>query len=79
MDWKVGNGFKATFGRRCHVDFLGLWDTISTMGWIYNPKHFPFTRNNPNVSNVRHAASLGERRCFFRTKLWGNPDRGKAA
>ena len=75
----VAEAFKATFGRPCHVNFLGLWDTVSTVGWIYNPKHFPYTCNNPNVSIVRHAVSLDERRCFFRTNLWGLPDPEKAA
>jgi uncharacterized protein (DUF2235 family) len=78
-NWKVGDDFKATFGRRCHVHFLGLWDTVSTIGWVYNPKHFPYTRSNPNVSFVRHAVALDERRCFFRTNLWGLPDREPTA
>jgi uncharacterized protein (DUF2235 family) len=75
----IAEQFKATFGRPCHVHFLGLWDTVSTIGWIYNPKHFPYTSNNPNVSIVRHAVSLDERRCFYRSNLWGMRDPEEAA
>lgn len=78
-DKSVVEDFKTTFGRPCHVHFLGLWDTVSTIGWIYNPKHFPYTSNNPNVSIVRHAVSLDERRCFYRSNLWDRRDRDQAA
>lgn len=71
VDWDVSNSFKATFDRPCPVRFLGLWDTVSTIGWIYNPQHFPYTRTNPDVRIVRHAVALDERRCFYRTNLWG--------
>jgi uncharacterized protein (DUF2235 family) len=73
-DWGISGDFKKTFGRDCPVHFLGLWDTVSTLGWIYNPQHLPYTRMNPNVAVVRHAISLDERRCFFRTNRWGSPD-----
>src|SRR5262245_11913863 len=73
-DWDVSRAFKKTFGRECPVRFLGLWDTVSTLGWIYNPQHLPYTRTNPNVAVVRHGISLDERRCFFRTNRWGSPE-----
>lgn len=66
-------GFKATFGRSCPVHFLGLWDTVKSVGWIYNPLSLPFTTRNPKVSVVRHAISIDERRCFYRQNLWGKP------
>jgi uncharacterized protein (DUF2235 family) len=72
-EWDVSRAFKQTFCRPCPVSFLGLWDTVSTIGWVYNPQHLPYTRNNPDVGRVRHAVALDERRCFYRTNLWGKP------
>jgi uncharacterized protein (DUF2235 family) len=46
-----------------------VWDTVSSYGWVYNPKTFPFTRCNPSVGAVRHAVSIDERRWFFRQNL----------
>lgn len=75
-DWWESDQFKRTFGRDCPVHFLGLWDTVSSIGWIYNPKSLPYTKNNPEVSIVRHAISLDERRCYFRTNQWESPEPG---
>jgi uncharacterized protein (DUF2235 family) len=75
--WEVLNNFRATFARpvtnasdkRFPVHFLGVWDTVSSVGWIRNPKTFPFTAENASVQTARHAVSLDERRCFFRQNL----------
>lgn len=62
--------FKPAFSRECPIHFLGLWDTVKSVGWIYDPKSLPYTTDNPSVSIVRHAVSIDERRCFFRQNLW---------
>jgi hypothetical protein len=54
------------------VHFLGLWDTVSSVGWAWAPQHFQFTQNNPSVDIVRHAVALDERRAYFVQNLWGN-------
>lgn len=75
LDFQLQGRFKATFGRAVRIHFLGLFDTVSSVGWIYDPFSFPFTRNNKIVDFVRHAVSLDEKRCFFRTNLWdAEPD-----
>jgi uncharacterized protein (DUF2235 family) len=56
--------------RRCRVHFVGLWDTVSSVGWVANPAKFPFTATNPSVSIIRHAVSIDERRAFFRQNLF---------
>jgi uncharacterized protein (DUF2235 family) len=66
-------GFKRTFSRDCPIHFLGLWDTVKSVGWIYDPLSLQFTMRNPTVSVVRHAISIDERRCFYRQNLWGKP------
>jgi uncharacterized protein (DUF2235 family) len=67
----VSDDFKRTFGTRCPVHFLGLWDTVSAVGIVWNPDAFPFTFKNDEVSIVRHAIAVDERRGFFRTNRWG--------
>lgn len=67
--------FKHTFSRECKPHFVGVWDTVSSVGWVYNAVDFPFTKatNNPDLNIVRHAMSIDERRAFFRQNLFGLP------
>jgi uncharacterized protein (DUF2235 family) len=64
-------GFQKTFSRPVRVHFLGLWDTVSSVGWAWAPQHFEYTENNPSVDIVRHAVALDERRSYFVQNLWG--------
>jgi uncharacterized protein (DUF2235 family) len=68
----VYRGFEETFCRPVRVHFLGLWDTVSSVGWAWAPQHLQFTENNPSVDIVRHAVSLDERRAYFTQNLWGS-------
>lgn len=71
------NDFRWTFARpmdddderRCPIHFLGVWDTVSSVGWFWDPPKYPFTADNPSISTIRHAVSVDERRCFFRQNL----------
>src|ERR1700688_1447885 len=56
--FKIAGKFKSTFSRDCRPHFVGVWDTVSSMGWIYNI--------------ARHAISIDERRAFFRQNLFGS-------
>ena len=69
--FKVMQKFKSTFSRPVDIHFLGLWDSVSTFGWIYNPIFLPYTTNNRSVKSVRHALAIDERRAFFQPMLWG--------
>jgi uncharacterized protein (DUF2235 family) len=63
--------FKKTFSRReCKPWFVGVWDTVSSVGWIENPLRLPYTADNPDIEIGRHAVSIDERRAFFRSNLW---------
>ncbi|KGI78807.1 DUF2235 domain-containing protein [Oleiagrimonas soli] len=66
------DAFRETFSSTPPIHFLGVWDTVSSVGSIYNPFKLPFTRWNPSVRAVRHAVSIDERRKFFRTNLWSD-------
>ncbi|RZS57810.1 T6SS phospholipase effector Tle1-like catalytic domain-containing protein [Sphaerotilus mobilis] len=52
--------------RRLPVHFIGVWDTVKSVGWFWEPLSLPFTAFNPGVAIVRHAIALDERRAFFR-------------
>jgi hypothetical protein len=67
----VARGFEETFCRDCAVHFVGVWDTVSSVGWIWDPVWLPFTGQNPAIVNARQAISIDERRCYFRDKPWG--------
>jgi uncharacterized protein (DUF2235 family) len=53
----------------CEPHFLGLWDTVSSVGWIANPLSLPYTYSLPGIRIIRHGVSIDERRAFFRTNL----------
>jgi uncharacterized protein (DUF2235 family) len=74
---KVADYFKATFSRDCPLYFEGLWDTVSSVGWILSPVVIPFSARNPSMHIGRHAVSIHERRCFYRQNLWGAPFEGQ--
>ncbi len=71
VDFPILNRFRSTFGRKVKIDFLGLWDSVSTTGWVYNPVFLPYTTNNESVQVVRHALAIDERRSFFKDMRWG--------
>ena len=71
--FQVAPQFKATFSRECKPHFVGVWDTVSSVGWLYDPVKLPYSANNPDIAIGRHAISVDERRCMFRQNLWGEP------
>jgi len=75
IDFAVAADFKKTFCRECKPYFVGVWDTVSSVGWVYNVAHFPGTKatRNPDLKIVRHAVSIDERRAFFRQNLLSEP------
>ncbi len=67
----VASGFKQTYSRTIEIHMVGVWDTVSSVGLIWDPLKLPYTATNPIMKNGRHAVSIDERRCFFRNNLWG--------
>ncbi|HEY1326693.1 MAG TPA: DUF2235 domain-containing protein [Casimicrobiaceae bacterium] len=57
----------------CRPWFVGVWDTVSSVGWIANPLKLPYVTSNPSIQIGRHAIAIDERRAFFRNHLWRPP------
>ena len=64
---------KAMSWTHCRPWFVGVWDTVSSVGWVENPLKLPHVTNNPDIEIGRHAVAIDERRAFFRTHLWWPP------
>jgi hypothetical protein len=73
-EFAIAAGFKSAFSRTVSLQLVGVWDTVSSVGMIWDPLKLPFTAKNPITRNGRHAVSIDERRCFFRNNLWAAPD-----
>jgi uncharacterized protein (DUF2235 family) len=67
---EVVDGFRQTFCRPVGIHFIGVWDTVSSVGWMWSPKHLPYSADNPSVRFLRHAVALDERRAYFPQNMW---------
>ncbi|TCD61534.1 hypothetical protein EIP91_008278 [Steccherinum ochraceum] len=55
--------FRRTFCRDVDVEFVGVWDTVASVGII--PHYLPFITENNGIKYLRHALALDERRIKF--------------
>lgn len=62
--------FQQTFSKSCKPWFVGVWDTVSSVGWVSHPLHVPYSSDNPDIEIGRQAISIDEHRAFFRQNLW---------
>ncbi|KAF9466841.1 hypothetical protein BDZ94DRAFT_1295336 [Collybia nuda] len=69
--WKQSNIFKKAFSVDVKIDFIGVWDTVNSVGLI--SRRLPFTTSNTIVRAFRHAVALDERRAKFKANLWNRP------
>ncbi|KIM78387.1 hypothetical protein PILCRDRAFT_75759 [Piloderma croceum F 1598] len=69
---KQSNQFKKTFSIDVDIEFVGVWDTVCSVG-ILSGRRLPFTRSNNHIRFFRHAISLDERRARFKVNLWNRP------
>ena len=56
----LARSFRETMSRECKPWFVGVWDTVSSVGWVENPVKLPFTADNPDIEFGRHAISIDE-------------------
>ncbi|HQR27906.1 MAG TPA: DUF2235 domain-containing protein [Nocardioides sp.] len=75
--WRLADRFTEQFGNpdfphpfdrsRHQVHFLGVWDTVKSVGWLnwrarVEQVRWPFTARITNVGTARHAMAIDERR-----------------
>ncbi|KIM81009.1 hypothetical protein PILCRDRAFT_510080 [Piloderma croceum F 1598] len=69
---QLAAGFKRTFGKIVQIEFMGVWDTISSVGIVMG-RTLPFTNSNYSIKVFRHALSLDEHRARFQPNLFHRP------
>lgn len=66
--------FKEIYARTVRPHFLGIFDTVTSLGWVHRRTYYPYSTQNPDVRTVRHAVSIDERRAQYRSNLWTASD-----
>eukprot|EP01117_Protostelium_nocturnum_P017009 TRINITY_DN683_c0_g1_i1.p1 TRINITY_DN683_c0_g1~~TRINITY_DN683_c0_g1_i1.p1 ORF type:complete len:778 (+),score=189.67 TRINITY_DN683_c0_g1_i1:179-2512(+) len=61
--------FKDTFSFHVKIQFLGVWDTVASVGTLYS-RYLPATQDNPSVKHFRHALAMDECRTRFKHLSW---------
>ncbi|TEB20951.1 hypothetical protein FA13DRAFT_1742565 [Coprinellus micaceus] len=74
--WKQSNAFKKAFSIDVDIEFLGVWDTVNSVGII--PRRLPFSASNTLVRTFRHAIALDERRAKFKVNHWSRATQEEA-
>ena len=73
-DDEIAAGFKASFSRECKPHFIGVWDTVASMGYLWWRKYFRNQVLNNDVRYGYHALATNERRSYFQVALWDEND-----
>ncbi|RXW12269.1 hypothetical protein EST38_g13584 [Candolleomyces aberdarensis] len=60
--------FKRAFSTTVDIEFLGVWDTVGSVG--FRPEKPPFSASTTFIKTYRHAISLDERRAKFQANPW---------
>ncbi|KAH8110703.1 hypothetical protein DFH11DRAFT_1513988 [Phellopilus nigrolimitatus] len=66
--WKQSVLFKKSFSIDVNIEFVGVWDTVASVGLI--PRRLPFTKSNTAINTFRHALSLDEHRAKFKANYY---------
>ncbi|KAF8586209.1 hypothetical protein K439DRAFT_1387499 [Ramaria rubella] len=76
LGWRQSTAFKKCFSIDVDIEFIGVWDTVNSVGII--PRRLPFTTSNTAVRTFRHALALDERRARHKANLWNRPSADEA-
>ncbi|KIP04112.1 hypothetical protein PHLGIDRAFT_110018 [Phlebiopsis gigantea 11061_1 CR5-6] len=69
--WQQSAAFKKAFSINVDIEFVGVWDTVCSVGLI--PRRLPFVSSNTAIRYFRHGVSLDERRSKFKANLYNRP------
>ncbi|KEP53038.1 DUF2235 domain protein [Rhizoctonia solani 123E] len=67
--YTLSDGFRDTFSRVVPIEFVGVWDSVSSVG-IVRSHTLPYAASNNIISTFRHAMALDERRAWFVVDPW---------
>lgn len=71
---EITKEFKRQFSHDAHIYFMGIWDTVSSVGLLNGRRTYPNTYDNDRVRYVRHAIAIDELRRFYRQNLYKPSD-----
>ncbi|QRV72408.1 hypothetical protein RhiJN_00422 [Ceratobasidium sp. AG-Ba] len=71
--YTMSDGFRDTFSRVVPIEFVGVWDSVSSVGLIRSHS-LPYAASNHIISTFRHAMALDEHRAWFVVDPWHIPD-----
>jgi uncharacterized protein (DUF2235 family) len=66
---KIAAGFKNTYCHECKPHFIGVWDTVGSLGWFFGKQFFD-ERLNEDVPNGYQAIAIDEKRKKFPVSIW---------
>ncbi|MEE9443897.1 MAG: DUF2235 domain-containing protein [candidate division Zixibacteria bacterium] len=73
---KMAIEFRETFSKQCVPHFIGVWDTVKSVG-LYDRIKFSDRKLNAAIKYGYHALSVDEKRIKFRPVLWELPVEGQ--
>lgn len=68
--------FKRTFCRECSPYFVGVWDTVGSLGLFLAMRQFANNKLSPKVKYAFHALSIDEKRRKFMATPWDESNVG---
>ncbi|GGY09685.1 hypothetical protein GCM10007160_41290 [Litchfieldella qijiaojingensis] len=67
---EAAEGYKDLYGRLAPVHFIGVWDTVDSLGYLYTKRRFFNAKLSEEVGFGYHALAIDERRPKFEPLLW---------
>jgi uncharacterized protein (DUF2235 family) len=67
--------FKTNFAQDIPIHFIGVFDTVASLVWIYDFKNFFDDTIHPNVCYGYHALAIDEKRNKFSPSLWDESEK----
>lgn len=71
--YTLSDGFRDTFSRVVPIEFVGVWDSVSSVG-VIRSHTLPYAASNNIIATFRHAMALDEHRAWFVVDPWHIPD-----
>jgi len=66
---EIAAGFKKIYCNECKPHFIGVWDTVGSLGWFYGKQFFD-CRLNEDIPYGYQAIAIDEKRKKFPVSIW---------